>query len=363
MKRLLVAEVHARKVAELGLDATALDLTSLEALACMLRRSASHLCPCSAATLIRDVMRPLRGLVPDVTKVREPLEDTLEALVAHGDLLEYAGSGQDGARPSGPQLYAAPPSFLSRDTGAVILLGVGADRPSGLPDDLEARLENVSYIRRLTPNPGESLRSELLQLGLLEVPSTAWLKTPKLEKPADHVARLNVLLDAAPPSRDVSGLRVLDSALPVRYYPGRWVAPKAKTGRFVGRRSQAYGADLWSYVELQDGRPERLIDLPTPMSRWRGCDEAWRLQLAIDALRGEPQRFRSLVEGRMTCVLELFSPLPAWARRRWDAVGEPVPRSGCLFAYRFPINEVAEELRFARDVLWITEAGPAKEPA
>jgi hypothetical protein len=54
-------------------------------------------------------------------------------------------------------------------------------------------------------------------------------------------------------------------------------------------------------------------------------------------------------------VLEFFSPAPAWARRRWDAIGEPVPSAGSLFAYRIPKAEIDEERRFAREALWLEE--------
>lgn len=159
----------------------------------------------------------------------------------------------------------------------------------------------------------------------------------------------------AQPSRDIPGLLLLDPDRSVRFYSGRWIEPRFQSGRFVARRSQAYGADLWCYVQLRDGYPERLIDLPTSGSRWRGCDEAWRLQMAIDAHRGDPQRFRIRPGPQATRILELFSPIPMWARRRWDAVGELVLASGCLFAYRFAEGEGKEELRFANDMLWLNE--------
>lgn len=103
-----------------------------------------------------------------------------------------------------------------------------------------------------------------------------------------------------------------------------------------------------------------MIDFPRRGSRWRGCDEAWHLQMAIDAKRGSPQSFRVTPSGN-AAVLELFSPTPAWARRRWDAIGEPVPRAGCLFAYRIPKTEVEEERRFAHEALWLDEMTAASE--
>jgi hypothetical protein len=108
-------------------------------------------------------------------------------------------------------------------------------------------------------------------------------------------------------------------------------------------------------VEINVGNPERLIDLPAPGSRWRGCDEAWRLQMAIDAMRGRPQQFRIRQGSENVRFLELFSPIPMWAQRRLDAVGERVPSRGCLLAYRLAAEELEEERSFAREALWLEE--------
>ena len=353
MKRLTVAEVHTQKVSELGLDSSALDLTSTEAIAGALRRTASFLCPCRSATLVRAVVRPLRGLVENVEDVRRVVEETLEAIIAHGDILEQCDVDEDSAHGAAMLLYAAPASFLARESGTVILLGVVSDQ---LPDEIGGRVEYAGHLRRLHPLSGEDLRAELGQLGLMEISYDRWLKAPRPESATQHLSQADVLLDRAEPSRDVPGLSLLDPARSVHFYRNRWVEVQSQTGRFVGRRSQAYGAQLWCYVQLRDGNPERLIDFPAAGSRWRGCDEAWRLQMAIDAVRGKPQRFRVRPGPRDTRVIEFFSPAPMWARRRWDAVGEPVPNPGCLFAYKLAQAELAEETRFAREELWLEEA-------
>lgn len=354
MRRLTAEEVHAQKIRELGLDPGALDLLTTEGLAGALRRAASYLCPCSAATLVHAVVRPLRGLVPDMEKARELVEGTLEAMISHGDVLEQP-EVQDGTSMTRLLLYAAPASFVVRQSGLVVLLGVAADQLSPLPSDLERRIQYLGHVRRLIPSsPTEDLRDELRQIGLIELSSDAWLKGPKSCTALQAVATSDRSLDAVPPSRDIPGLLLLDPAKPVRYYRGRWVVPKAQTGRFVARRQQAYGADLWCYVQLANGQPERMIDLPQRGSRWRGCDEAWHLQMAIDAQRGTPQHFRVTPSGDAV-VLEFFSPVPAWARRRWDAIGEPVPSVGSLFAYRIPRPEIEEERRFMREALWLEE--------
>ena len=219
MRQLSADEVHAQKVAELGLDPGALDLTSVEAIAGALRRVASVLCPCTAPTLVRGVVRPLRGLVDDLATIKNRVEETLEAMIAHGDILEHRDIEGEPGFGATSFLYAAPASFVARESGAVILLGVASDQGSAVPDDLEARIEYVNHLRRLTAGPAEDLRSEILQLGLIEVSYDGWLRSPPLATCAQHVARLDGLLDAAQPSRDVPGLSLLDPTRDVRLLP------------------------------------------------------------------------------------------------------------------------------------------------
>ncbi len=357
IRRLTAGEVRGNKVGELGLDRNAFDLMSVEAVAAALRRSASHLCPCAATTLVRAVADPLRGLVEETEDVRGLVRETLEAMIAHGDFIEHRDI-EDPA-PSAPVLiYVAPPSFVARESGVAILLG--AFNPA--LESLVARIEYTGHLRRLYPDPGEDLGSELQQLGFIEIFHQQWLRAPHGETPAQHLAHLDRLLDAAPPSGDIPGLSLLDWERPVLYYRGRWTSVGSHSGRFVARRSQPYGGDLWCYVEMSRGVPERLVDLPLMDSRWRGCDEAWRLQMAIDANRGNSQVFRIDSGPGEPYVMKFFSPIPMWARRRLDSVGRPVSSPGCLFAYRLAEGELAEEVRFANDVLWLAELKDGPEP-
>ncbi len=357
MKRLTVAEVHERKVAELGLDPTEVDLTTPEGLSGALRRAASYLCPCSAATLLRAVVAPLRGVVSDLDVARDLAESTLEALVSHGDLHEQPDLQSEGVS-ARVLLYAAPGSFVVHQSELVILLGVLGGQRSAIPSELARRVQHLGHIRRLSPAAGEDLRGELRQIGLIELTEDKWLKTPRIGGAAQLVSASDHALDCVPPSRDIPGLSLLDSTRPVSYYLGRWVESKSQSGRYVARRRQSYGADLWCYVQLANGQPQRMIDLPRPGSSWRGCDEAWHLQMAIDAERGARQHFRVSSGAGDSIVLEFFSPVPAWARRRWDAIGELVPLRGCLFAYRIERRALDEERRFAREKLWLEEISP-----
>ena len=357
MRRLTAAEVHANKVAELGLDRTAFNLSSVESVAASLRRSASFLCPCASTTLVNAVADPLRGLVEKTEDIRGIVRETLEAMISHGDLIEHRDI-EDPTPVAPVLLYVAPLSFVARESGAAILLGVS----NPALDSIAARIEYIGHLRRLNPNPGENLSTELQHLGFTETTHHQWLRAPHKETPAQHLARFDRLLDAAQPSGDVPGLVLLDGERPVRYYPRRWTSEGLLSGRFVARRSQAYGGDLWCYIEMKDGRPERLVDLPLADSRWRGCDEAWRLQMAIDATRGSAQLFRVNSGAENSYVIQFFSPIPMWARRRLDSVGHPVSSPGCLFAYRLAEAELEQEVNFSSDVLWLAELKGSPEP-
>ena len=355
MRRLTRAEVHSRGIVQLGLDPSVFDLTSVEAIAAALRKAAHHLCPCAPSTLVRAVVEPMKELVGDIHAFRDSVWGTLESMIGHGDFLETPDIEETSTTSATTLIYGSPIGFVARDSGSAILLGVSTNQLSAFPDDLASRVEYVKHLRRLSPMPDEDLREVLVQLGLAEVIYSRWLQSPGDESPAQHVSRLDRLLDAASRSGDVPGLSILDSAQSVRYYRGRWREVRSDSGRFVARRRQAYGSDLWCYIELQNGEPERLLDFPLTGGRWRGCDEAWRLQMAIDSQRGSPQRLSLIPDKTGNSVVQFFSPVPAWAQRRWDAVGEPVQSPGCLFAYRFADNELVEELRYAKDALWLDE--------
>ena len=351
MKLLTAEEVRFRKVVELGLDPETTDILSSEAIASALRRAAGILCPCSSATLARNVSGPLRWLVKDFEATKKTVRETLDDLIDHGDMFEY----RDLEEQSGPvMLYAAPASFVIRESGTAIILGIESDR-CALTEELRNRIEHSRHTRRISPVEGENLRDNLIKFGFIEISHDQWLKAPKTETSSSYVSRFNRLLNDSGPSGEVPGLSLLDWKLPVRYYKGRWVEPDTRSGKFVARREQAYGADLWCYVQMNEGNPEKLVDLPALERRWHGRDEAWRLQMAIDSQQGKPQQFKVRSEPGDMCVIEFFSPVPSWVKRRWNAIGEPAEGRKHLFAYEFPEAELDEELRFVREKLWLEE--------
>jgi hypothetical protein len=342
-------------VRTLGLDPEACDLFSVEAIAAALRRAAGFLCPCPQLTLVRAVVEPLEKVLSDKEQFYEAVENTVEAMITYGDLLEEYEVAAIERSSRSSLLYASPPSFVLRDSGAVFLIGIAPDHASALPERLTARIDYLNHVRLLFPESGENLCGDLKQLGLIELSMNVWRKeAPPEETSNAHIRRLSSKLK--PISGVIEGLKILNSAKSVTHYRRRWEEAKTQTGSFVARRPQAYGNDVWCYIELVQGQAVKLLDFPTANSPLRGCDEAWRLQLAIDAERGQPQCFKVRHETHSS-VVEFYSPLPMWATRWWDVAGEPVTTTGGLFAYKFPASEISEEIKFMQRELWLQQIG------
>jgi hypothetical protein len=321
-------------------------------IAASLRRLAGFLCPCSPSTLIRAMLESHLGFA-NKEELRVRVETTVETLVAIGDLLEIGDVTFEGDAFKGTWLAAAPPAFVARDSGSVFLLGLSADEQTPLPSEMRSRVAVVRAIRSIDPEPNEDLPEILRELGMRQLSLSGWLKEPKPLSPKEVVGAYNSKLDSRQRSGEVPDLLVLDGGLDTRSYRRRWTAPGSLSGNFVVRRPQAYGADLWGYAQLFNGEPVKLLDLPVLGERWRGCDVAWRLQLAIDHLAGKPQQYR-LASDNGGFRIDLFSPIPLWGRRRLAVIGQEVAPGGCLLSFAIPSGEVASETRFLEEQLFLS---------
>ncbi|MYE99334.1 MAG: hypothetical protein F4234_04010 [Gammaproteobacteria bacterium] len=327
-----------------------LDKSMLAALA---RRSAGIHCPCSRATLRNSLLECLYGLPTEFDSLRNAIDDVIEALIVGGDLLELADVVIDDSDLKQTWVFAAPPSFVVRPSGSVFLIGIVADQDVFLPSTLAERVLNRGSTRILEPQPEECLPDELRELGLQQLSDRTWLRAPRIENSAKLLSRHQRLLDDAIPITDIPELQILDFTRPVTYYRGRWASPIDQNGMFVARRPQEFGAPIWCLVELENGEPTRLLDLPLPRTRWRGCDAAWHIQAAIDHSRNMPQRYRYRAEDE-GIRFDFFSPLPLWSERRFMILGKRVAPDACLFSYLIPTNEADAEEVFLQRSLWLS---------
>jgi hypothetical protein len=347
------AECSELAVRTLGIDAAA-DLTAAEGLAASLRRAASFVCPASPRQIIDAVLEAVSPLAPGGELARGDLADLLDLLIGNGDLIELPRG--DGI--SSRLLYLGPPSYVEKQPGRYLLTGI---RPFGAPligTDSASAIQYEGHTRTIELDPGDAA-AELAELGLHKIRAGQWARQPAEIPASSLVSQIRSRLAATGPSGEVEGLTVIDPAAKVTYYRGRWRSLKSTdSGVFVGRRPQAYGADLWCLVLVTDGKPQALADLPTEDPAGPGHDEAWRAQAAIDADRGTPQVFR-VRDAPRSCdglTVDFFSPLPRWAERRLELAGIAIPRSaGALCSYRVPKDAMSGLQDFLARMLWMGE--------
>ena len=336
----------------LGVEREEDGILSAAYIAAAIRRLAGFLCPCSPRTLVRWMIDSHRGLLEDEPGFRDLVETSIEALVAIGDLLELADVALEGEGVRGTWLVAAPPAFVIRPSGSAFLLGLSADEQTPLPTEMRSRIVSRQGIRTIAPVATENLSTVLGDLGLRELSPAAWLKSPKATSPVDLIASYDNKLAATQRSGEVPDLLILDGSQKTRSYKGRWTPPGTLSGNFVVRRPQTFGADLCGYAQVSGGEPLKLLDLPLHGDRWRGCDAAWRIQMAIDSVTGRPQEYRlRAAEGGK--ILDFFSPIPKWARRRLAIIGSEVPPAGCLMSFLVPEAEVTTEQEFLKNLLFL----------
>ena len=345
-------QVSGSALRALGLSEVGVDLFSDEALAASLRRAASFLCPATPGRIVRSVLEVLEGLPGFGEDTKVQLETLLDALIGYGDLLQLQA---DGMESGGQRIFLGPPAFVRRDSGACLLIGVRPDGAQLVADELDALIEYEGHVRTVAPS--SELDELLTSSGLLELNSEQWLKAPRQVTATELLTEYEARLQVAGPSGAIEGGRILDPSRTVTFYTGRWRPPKAgDTGTFVARRPQIYGADLWCFARLVEGQFTQLVDLPISGPLTPAHDEAWRLQAAIDSAAEHPQvvGVRSGASPTTTRI-EFYSPVPSWTQRRLDVIGMPLLRErGSLFSYSLPSGEVAEELQFLAEMMWIS---------
>jgi hypothetical protein len=334
----------------LALAASTLALTSPTALAASIRRAASFLCPTTSGALGRTVEDCLRGLPEFTEETETAIAGLIDPLVAYGDLLELPVD--DGTRIR-RQLFLGPPAFVARSSNVALLVGVRAEGAPLLSEDLLGDIESFGYKRSIRSKDDRMITDLLADEGLIELRRDQWLQAPRQASAAEVIAFYSDRLDAAEPSGGIEGLQVIDPASRVTYYRGRWRVLKPRdVGRFVARRPQAFGADLWCFAEVVDGMATKLVDLPLQNQLGPGADEAWRLQAALDAIAHHPQQLR-IRQSEQLSLIDFFAPVPSWIRRRLDIIGEPVARgAGALFSYGVAQEEATEEIDYVTDMMW-----------
>ena len=313
-----------------------------------LRRAIFESAPCRHHTAKRLVFDALRPFSNEPEQLSSSIEAVLEHLIAMGDFLESSVSDGSSAM---MVLRPAPPSFVKRSEEAVVLLGVAGEQITpevGCP---------VSYgdsgLRMIQHTDANKICESLREEGLVELKHQYWLYAPPEVTAALFVEEWKSKLPTERFPQVIDDLLVLNTALDVTYYKGRWVPPsKTGSGIFIARRPQRFGADLWVLVELENGSVIRFADIHSRISKVRSCDEAWRIQAALDELAGTPQILNTYTKGEER-TLAFHSPIPSWIERRLSVFGEPITLPGSLFSFRFEAKQSEAEIEWLKAIFWM----------
>ncbi|MCJ2136868.1 hypothetical protein MKK69_22920 [Methylobacterium sp. J-026] len=319
----------------------------------VIRRAALAVTPCGRAALEAVAVEALKGFWPDRSTLALAVEQATEELLVYGDLLEMQVPVEGSVRASFV-IRAAPPHHVMRGADSCVILGLGNEEITPLPASTLARVHHIGALRLLEGDGASELSTYLAENGFPGLDLKGWLRLPREETPGAFLRVWWDKLAAQDRSGEIEGLRVISVESSVRYYKGRWVEPAKMSGRFVARRPQAFGADLWCIVELDGGRPVRLLDITSAGDLQRPCDIAWRIQMAQDALVGRRQVFR-VVRNDDGTFLEFLSPLPSWAQRRLLVSGARAQRPRCLMAFATRPDELPNVLHFLKNCLWLEE--------
>lgn len=318
---------------QLGLVDVAAPTDELPAslIAGVLRRIAVTTCPCPREALVASAVDAFTGFgEAEALKLR--VHEVLNGLVVLGDLLELGQSTSLPGVVAEGWLYCAPPAFVVRD-GSILLLGIEPEDRAALPASLRSRVVRQREMRYLRAEGEEGVAAQLRAVGYLEISKVAWMRLPQNQTVEDFLDGVVRRLREADNRGPLGWLKVYGPGNGSRNYATRLGSPDGCSGYHVGRRPQAFGAPIWVFVELDQGRAVRFLDLPWRGGKFRGCDHGWRIQSALDARAGRPQIYRVVpLEGELNRY-EFFSPLPLWIERKLRVEGERVPVSGTLFAY------------------------------
>jgi hypothetical protein len=108
-------------------------------------------------------------------------------------------------------------------------------------------------------------------------------------------------------------------------------------------------------VAVESGQVKFALDLPLldSLARGaRGCDEAWRLQAAIDKNRNHPPVVTVTGQDSGEYLLNISTPPPKWVQRRLEIVGRVIERETGWPSWCLRQDDVEEELSFLEDMMF-----------
>lgn len=282
----------------------------------ILRRLIGTLSPCSRRDLLRQAKIALAGVTDDT--LGDLASGALEDLIVGGDVLEVPVLAEGLGTGIIHQLLGARPSFVVQDP-RIRILGIAPDDARFLPEDVQARVLARGGDRYIEAGDTEEVRALLLDLGLQQIEVMRWLGADTNEPAETFLQRMATYLERMGRNEALAQMQWLwpREGRPSSYR-ARWHAdPPPGVQMCIARAPQWYGNPRWYLVAPRDGQGQRILELPLDGEEdMRACDLAWRIQLALDATRGQSVCYYVTQSSGGWAQIRLEFPLPLTERRR-----------------------------------------------
>ena len=319
-------------------------------------RNASILCPCSKTHLRNNTIDSIMPLFLDSEDIKEKINQSIDDLLIIGELNERDDVLEDEYGENKNWVFCSPPIFIKRKSGTIVILGLYPSYSSiRLKDDVRKKITYKNLISVIEPSEeNEIIAEELKKAGLTELKESVWCKLPKIMTWKEFIEKRINELDQQSDNVYIDEYEVFLKDPTVRHdkrYKNKEYAIKHEiTGNYVIRRPTKYSGKIWSFANINNGEVKKIKDLPIS-SNMRGCDDAWQIQMALDAKNETPQQYK-LVDIDDKTRLEFKSPLPLWAERKLMLMGE---KEEAWLTYNIPRSEIIAEEKFLREYLWLTK--------
>lgn len=320
--------------------------------ACLLRRLCGFMCPCPQRAILTAAKRSLAPLGKAAEPLIEQLAPVLDTLLVIGDVIEVSRVGGALFDENRDWLFCGPPAFLELD-GRCYVFGIAPDDAPVLAGSLRHRLRHDAIMRFLDDDQDRRIGETLASLGMRRHTAETWLPRASGQSPQRLLEHLRNRLAVDGLEGEIPASEWLAHAgeqyMP---YEPRWQPAIHQSGLHIGRATPEFGSRVWFVASLVGGQVERALVLPLADGSDRACDQAWRIQLAVDACNGTPARYRAWpVEDGMKVSVSF--PLPFAARRRLVLLGGMRNHNANTGAFWVPNAAWPQAERYLQAELWL----------
>ena len=273
--------------------------------------------PCSI-NLLKNKLKEQTDVLFNDLEIGYDLEEYIQDIVSYGDLLELSDVlVKNGNNYPKNTLFLSQNKFIRYSEKEFYLLGISNENEFPFNTDFEKLVTYSGPAKILTLENERDIETLKEKFGFSELPKEYWLNLPK-EEIKDYYSFALKELKNSPNEITIENLEIF-SHYNTNNYRKRKKLLENETGIFVCKKSHTFGSQMWGLIKTDNGKILNFIELPFKKNiknNIRACDEAWRLNCAIDMENKFPQKYKILDDKLNKKWIQFFSPVPKWVERK-----------------------------------------------